>query len=104
GVILHHDNARPHTGRMTLAKIKEHGWNLLLHPPYSPDLAPSDYYLFRSLEHFLRGKTFIDKEDIRNRLAEFFRSKDVTFFRKGIMELPERWTKVIESDGEYIID
>ena len=43
GVILLQDNARPHTAARTLAKIEDLGWKLLTHPPYSPDLAPSDF-------------------------------------------------------------
>jgi histone-lysine N-methyltransferase SETMAR len=45
-VILHHDNAWPHTARLTLEKIDNMGWKFLPHPLYSPDLAPFDYHLF----------------------------------------------------------
>ena len=41
------------------------GIELLPHPPYSPDLAPSDYYLFRSMAHFIRGRQFKDIEDVK---------------------------------------
>ena len=41
-VIPQHDNARSHTARLTLEKIEIMGLEVLLHPPYSPDLAPSD--------------------------------------------------------------
>jgi histone-lysine N-methyltransferase SETMAR len=49
GVVFHQDNARPHVSKMTQQKIKELNWEILDHPSYSPDLAPSDSYLFRSL-------------------------------------------------------
>jgi hypothetical protein len=49
GVILQHDNARPHTANMTKAAIQELDWEILSHPSNSPDLAPSDYHLFCSL-------------------------------------------------------
>ena len=53
-VILQQDNGHPHTSKMTMDKIRELvGIKLLPHPPYSPDLAPSDYYLFRSVAHSL---------------------------------------------------
>jgi len=45
-VILQHDNAWPHTARLTLKKTENMGWEILPHPPYSPDLAPSDYHRF----------------------------------------------------------
>jgi histone-lysine N-methyltransferase SETMAR len=54
-VILQHDNARPHTARLALQTIRKNGCELLSHPPYSPDLAPSDYHLFGPLKDHLRG-------------------------------------------------
>ena len=47
GVIIHQDNARPHTSLVTCQKLLELGWEVMPHSPYSPDLAPSDYHLFR---------------------------------------------------------
>ncbi|KAG5339692.1 SETMR methyltransferase, partial [Acromyrmex heyeri] len=51
GVIFHHDNARLYSSKMTLDQLKQLKWEILLHPPYSPDIAPSDFYLFRSLQN-----------------------------------------------------
>lgn len=56
GVIFHQDNARPHVSLTTRQKLLEFGWDVLPHPPYSPDLAPSDFHLFRSLQNSLNGK------------------------------------------------
>jgi hypothetical protein len=58
GVILQHDNARPHTANMTKAAIQEIDWEIPPHPPYSPDLASSDYHLFRSFSSNLLGAEF----------------------------------------------
>uniref|UniRef100_A0A914EJM2 Transposase n=1 Tax=Acrobeloides nanus TaxID=290746 RepID=A0A914EJM2_9BILA len=77
------------------------GWEILDHPPYSPDMAPSDFYLFRSLEHWLRGKKFRTIEEMRQSLTEFFDSKNREWYRHGIHRLEEQWQKVIENHGEY---
>ena len=57
GTILQQDNTRPHTARMTQDQIQVLGWEKPPHPSYSPDIAPSDFHLFRSLNNnYLRGK------------------------------------------------
>lgn len=104
GVILQHDNARPHSAKKTLDKIKELGWEVLPHPPYSPDIAPSDYYLFRSLQHFLSDKKFRNEEDVKNGVSTYFNQKPSSFYKAGIESLAIRWQKVIENEGDYNID
>ena len=63
GVLLLHDNAPVHKSRIAQAAIRECKFEQLNHPPYSPDLAPSDYYLFRNLKSHLRGTRFPDNDD-----------------------------------------
>ena len=104
GVLFHQDNARPHTSLVTRKKLLELGWEVMPYPPYSPDLAPSDYHLFRSLQNHLNGKTFDSNEAIKNEMIQFFTSKNQTFYEIRIMKLAERWQKVIEQNGQYIID
>jgi len=61
-VILHQDNARPHTAQLTREIINKMGWEVLPHPPYSPDLAPCDFHLFGSLkEHYVGRSSRITK-------------------------------------------
>ena len=76
----------------------------MLHPPYSPDIAPSDYYLFRSLKNSLNCKTFNDDEAVKSHLVQFFVYKDQKFYERGMRKLPERWQKVIDQYGKYIIN
>src|SRR3954463_1923738 len=64
-VILHHDNARPHTAQATTAAIAAKGWSVLSHPAYSPDLAPSDFHLFGPLKDYLRGQKLDDDESVK---------------------------------------
>ena len=62
----------------------------MLHPPYSPDLALLDSYLFRSLQNSLNGKTFNGDEAVKSHLLYFFADKDQKFYERGIPNLPER--------------
>lgn len=104
GVILQHDNARPHVAKAVHEKLQELEWEVLQHPPYSPDLAPSDYHLFRSLEVFLRGKKYSNENEVKNDIRSFFDSKDSSFYRSGIEQLVQRWQRVVDGNGGYYID
>jgi hypothetical protein len=89
------DHTHTHTANMKKAAIPELDWEILPHQPYSSDLAPSDYHLFRSLS--------------RATCAEFpstttLSSKPAYFFKRGIENLPELWEAVVNNGGEYIID
>lgn len=104
GVILQHDNARPHIARMTKEAIQTLAWEVLPHPPYSPDLAPSDFHLFRSLSNALRGVSFNNDGELQVWLAEFFESRPGDFYQRGIEKLVERWEEVVNNGGDYICD
>lgn len=100
-LIVQHDNAPAHTGSAVKNTIKEIGWEILPHPPYSPDLAPSDYHLFASLGHALKHQHFSDNDMVRKWLVEWFASKGTEFFRQGIRKLPQRWSECIANQGNY---
>jgi histone-lysine N-methyltransferase SETMAR len=101
-MLLQQDNAHPHTMKKTLQKIKElEGIELLPHPAFSPDLDPSDYYLFHSMAQFLRGKKFQSVADVEVAVEEFFASKDKEWFYQAFKELAEKWVKTIEHEGLY---
>lgn len=103
GVVFLQDNARPHVSLTTRQKFLELGWELLPHPPYSPDIAPSDFHLFRSLQNSLNGKKFSSLDDIKNHLEIFFAGKPEKFWKDGIFNLRERWRKVVEQNGNYVL-
>jgi hypothetical protein len=104
GVIFQHENAQPHTANMTKAAIQEMDWEILPHPLYSLDLAPSDYHLFRSLFNNLRGVSFNNYAELQNWLDNFFTAKLEDFFKHGIENQPERWEAVVNNGREYTID
>ena len=77
---------------------------MLPHPACSPDLAPSDDHLIRSMAHFLCGRNFENIEPVEVGLAVSFASKTRDWYHHEIINLAERWFKTIESDGLYFED
>ena len=100
-MILQHDNARPHVAKLVRTYLETLKWEVPLHPPYSPDIAPSDYYLLRSMAHGLADQQFRSYEDIEKWLDSWIASKDEHFYRNDIRALPETWAKVVANDGQY---
>lgn len=78
-------------------------WEVLPHPLHSPDTASSDKHIFRSTEHFLRGKKFTTETAIQKAIEEYFNLNSLSFF-KGIEIFAERWAKIINDHEDYIID
>ena len=78
-----------------MRKLHELHFELLLHPTYSPDLAPSDYYLFADLKRMLQGKRFGSNEEVIAKTEAYFDAKDRSFYKKGIEMLEKRWNECI---------
>lgn len=102
GVLLLQDNAPVHTAQVAVAEAANCGFELLPHPPYSPDLAPSDFFLFPKLKSELRGHHFRTDDEVIHAVEEYLQAQDASFFQEGIGMLERRWTKCIEVRGEYV--
>ena len=98
---LHHDNASPHTAVPTLALIGESGIRMLAHPPYSPDLAPCDFFLFPFLKKKLRGIRFRTIQDLQNAVIKLLRDTPKKVFQDAMLQLPIRWHKCVLTGGDY---
>lgn len=86
----------PHTSLSTRQKLLGLRWDVLFYLEYSPDLAPSDFYLFCYVKNTLR-EIMLNSDDIANQhLVQFFAIKDKYFHTRGIMKLIEQRPKVIE--------
>jgi len=102
GVVLLHDNATPHTSAKTLEWLQKYNWEILQHPAYSPDLAPSDYHLFGPLKRELSGHNFTRDNELQNAVQQFFAQHDRSFYEGGIMALIDRWDKCLNKFGDYV--
>lgn len=100
-IILHHDNASSHTSVQTTQYLTGQNIELMGHPPYSPDLAPNDFFLFPFVKNKLRGQRFMTPEEA------------VDAFKMHVLEIPQsdwnncyknwfkRMQKCIDHHGEY---
>uniref|UniRef100_A0A8C4SL12 Histone-lysine N-methyltransferase SETMAR n=1 Tax=Erpetoichthys calabaricus TaxID=27687 RepID=A0A8C4SL12_ERPCA len=82
-----------------LEKLK---FEILPHPPYSTDLAPCDFHLFRLLNKHLGGRQFKTDDNVKKVVQEWLQGQDKTFYSAGIQALPGRWRKCIEKGGDYV--
>ena len=82
-MVFHMDNIRPYVAMATKQKLKDFGCEVMQHPPYSPDISPSDFYLFRSLQNNLNLQRFNSTDEIKKVLNEFFEKKPQSFM-KGV--------------------
>jgi histone-lysine N-methyltransferase SETMAR len=87
GVLFLHDNAPVHMSAKSQAATQQCGFQQLNHPPYSPDLVPSDYFLFRVIKKFLRGKRFLSDEEVKEAVTTWFEEQSKDFFFQ--------WDKVV---------
>ena len=72
--------------------VERNGYELIPHPVYSPDLAPSDYFIFPNLKKDIRGRHFRSNEMVVVAVEKWVRDKDPGFFSSGLMALERRWS------------
>ncbi|GBP39437.1 Histone-lysine N-methyltransferase SETMAR [Eumeta japonica] len=78
------DNASVHTARVSRQALKDTGFSEINHPPYSPDLAPSDYFLFSNIKKQLRGRRFVDDNQMKMAVESHFDCKEKEYFLGGL--------------------
>ena len=89
-VLLQLDNARVHTCKVVMDALERNGYELIPHSAYSPDLAPSDFFLFPNLKKDIRGRHFCLEVEIVAAVEEWFNGKDLVFFTSGVVEREHR--------------
>ncbi|GFS66023.1 histone-lysine N-methyltransferase SETMAR [Trichonephila clavipes] len=87
GVVLLHDNARPHVSRVTQMELDKFKWETLDHPPYSPDMSPCDFHVFGPLKKHLKGKRFNSDDVLKDTVKDRVSSQSQEFWEQGILRL-----------------
>jgi len=95
-------NARAHASGAISEILEKYGWQVLPHPPYSPDMSPATFDLFPKLKKQLRGKRYRSIEEVSNEVTRVIRRINNEGVLTGIQDLPKRWTAVINHNGDYV--
>jgi histone-lysine N-methyltransferase SETMAR len=82
-------------------KLKTFGWKQIDHPPYSPDLAPSDSHVFLLLKKFLGGR-YVEDDDVKAAVNTRFSSQAASFYDAGIQKLVPRYDKCLNNGRNYV--
>jgi histone-lysine N-methyltransferase SETMAR len=99
--IPQHDNAPLHSSLPVRDFFAEHATTVLPHPPYSPDLAPADFFLFPKLKSTLKGRRFESIDAIKTNSLAHLCSIHKTAFQECFRTLQKRWQQCIQSRGKY---
>jgi len=98
---LHHDNAPAHSSHLIQGFWAKHNIPLIRQAPYSPDMAPCDFWLFPKLKMPLKGTQFKSREDImRNAKAQLYKIPQEAF-QKCFQQWQDRWKKCVHYQGDY---
>jgi len=98
--ILHHDNAPTHTSHLVQQLLVKQGTAQLQQPPYSPDLAPCEFFLFLRLKKVLKGHRFEVTEDIKRNSTKTLLDIQKQEFAKCF----QQWAKCVAAEGNYVED
>lgn len=96
------DNSSQHTCYSSRMMMHKCGFIQLLLPPYSPDLAPSDYHLFPLLRKHLKRRTLVGKQQLEYEVNKFLTGLTGEVYSEGLDSLVPRHQKCILAGGEYI--
>src|SRR5258705_4248364 len=100
--IVLYDNARCHVAQDVKDLLRRWSWEVLEHPPYSPDMSPCDYNLFPKLKEPLRGIRFPDVPSVIRAVGRSVADINRQHLANGILRLPDIWQKVHDLAGDYI--
>ena len=99
--VILHDTATPHKASCVRDLLRRWTWEVLEHPPYSPDLSPCDYDLIPKLKVPLHGNRFRTRDGIAIAVRRLIMTNFSQGEADGIRRLPHRWQRTVDSLGDY---
>jgi transposase len=99
--LLHHDNAPCHATLSVSEFLAKHSIPVVPHPPYSPDLAPCDFFIFPRLKSTLKGKRFQDVSEIQLNATRQLQAIPRQAYQTCVEKWKDRWIRCIQSGGSY---
>ena len=99
--MLHHDNAVPHTSKVVTEYLKKENDSILPHPPYGPDLAPSDFFLFPRIKKELKNKKYNKVENLAWPIQSITLSISKDEYHRSFEDWHRRLQLCIDRDGHY---
>jgi len=98
--MLHHDNAPAHASLLIREFLTKHETTVVPQPPYSPDLAPEDFFLFLKLKSSLKGRQFQTIEEIEENSIRDLRAIPQNTFQDALQNWKKIWERCIKGGGE----
>ena len=102
GLKLMHNNVRPHKTKQVKAKIASMGMIELEHPPYSPDLAPFDFYLFPKLKEYFYGRHFDTNVGLGSAIFQYLNLIPPEDYEKVFVQWLERLQRCVDNRGSIL--
>ncbi|UYV79546.1 hypothetical protein LAZ67_17003073 [Cordylochernes scorpioides] len=99
--LLHHDNAPAHTSLLVRDFLAKNNTLMMPQPPYSPDLAPCDFFLIPKLKRPMKGRRYATLDEIKTASKEELKKILKNDFLKCFEDWKNRWHKCIISHGDY---
>ena len=100
-VMLHHDNAAPHSSKTVTKYLKQERVNILPHPPYSPDLTPCDFFLLPKIKKELKNKKYNKVENFARAVQAITSSIPKEEYHRSFEDWRRRLELCIDKDGHY---
>lgn len=91
-----------HLNFFAAMQMKRKGGDIITHPLYSPDLAPSDYHLFPKLKEHLAGRRFISDEEVKDEVQRFLKDLAASWYDMAYKNCHSVYKKCIDRNGDYV--